>query len=146
MAAKRPARKVVPEIGVKRAYEPATADDGLRVLVDRLWPRGLTKAEARIDLWPKNMAPSDTLRRLVHGDPSKWKEFVMAYARELKQEPAKSAFADLHERCKKERIILVYAARDESHNHAVLLKRWLEQKIDARGAGIQETSAKRMRA
>jgi uncharacterized protein YeaO (DUF488 family) len=128
MAAKRPARKVAPAIGVKRAYEPATANDGLRVLVDRLWPRGMTKTKARIDLWLKDMAPSDTLRRLVHGDPSKWKEFVAAYARELKQEPAKSAFVDLYERSKKERIMLIYAARDESHNHAILLKRWLERK------------------
>jgi uncharacterized protein YeaO (DUF488 family) len=128
MAAKPAARKASRKIGVKRAYEPAAADDGLRVLVDRLWPRGVTKAKARIDLWLKDIAPSHKLRRMVHGDPSKWAEFVAAYARELKNEPAKSALAALRERAAKQRITLVYAARDESHNHAVLLKRRLERK------------------
>jgi uncharacterized protein YeaO (DUF488 family) len=128
MATKPRARKTAPKIGVKRAYEPAASDDGFRVLVDRLWPRGITKAKARIDLWLKDMAPSHALRRMVHGDPSKRQEFVTAYARELKQEPAKSAFADLRKRSKNESITLVYAARDEAHNHAVLLKRWLERK------------------
>lgn len=125
MPAKRPATKS--RIGVKRAYEPASAGDGLRVLVDRLWPRGVTKAKAKIDLWPKDMAPSDKLRRMVHGDPSKWDEFTKAYARELKEEPAKSAFADLRAKAKKRPITLVYAARDEAHNHAILLKRRLER-------------------
>jgi len=126
MAAKRQAASKASGIAVKRAYAPASADDGLRVLVDRLWPRGVTKAKARIDLWPKDMAPSDKLRRMVHGDPGKWEEFIRAYAAELKQEPAKSAFADLRARAGKEHVTLVYAARDETHNHAVLLKRWLE--------------------
>ncbi len=126
MPAKRPAAKF--RVGVKRAYEPASADDGLRVLVDRLWPRGVTKTKAKIDLWPKDMAPSDKLRRMVHGDPSKWDEFVEAYARELKEEPAKSAFADLRAQVKKQHTTLIYAARDEVHNHAVLLQRWLQRK------------------
>ena len=128
MAVKRLARSKASRIAVKRAYEPASAEDGLRVLVDRLWPRGVTKARARIDLWPKDMAPSDKLRRLAHSDPGKWDDFVKAYAAELKQEPAKSAFADLHARAGKEHFTLVYAARDEIHNHAVLLKRWLDRK------------------
>lgn len=115
-------------IGVKRAYAPVSADDGFRVLVDRLWPRGLTKAKAKIDLWPKDMAPSDKLRRMVHSDPSKWDEFVKAYARELKEQPAKSAFADLRTQANQQRVTLVYAARDETHNHAILLRRWLERK------------------
>jgi uncharacterized protein YeaO (DUF488 family) len=126
MPAKRPVTKS--RIGIKRAYEPASADDGFRVLVDRLWPRGVTKAKAKIDLWPKDMAPSDKLRRMVHSDPSKWDEFVKTYAHELKEEPAKSAFANLHALAKKQRITLVYAARDETHNHAILLKRWLQRK------------------
>jgi uncharacterized protein YeaO (DUF488 family) len=128
MAATRPATTKASRIAVKRAYEPASADDGLRVLVDRLWPRGVTKARARIDLWPKEMAPSDKLRRLAHSNPEKWDDFVKAYAAELKQEPAKSAFADLRARAGKEHITLVYAARDEIHNHAVLLKRRLDRK------------------
>ena len=126
MPAKRPAAKF--RVGVKRAYEPASADDGLRVLVDRLWPRGVAKAKAKIDFWPKDMAPSDKLRRMVHSDPSKWDEFVEAYARELKEQPAKSAFADLRAQVKKQHTTLIYAARDEIHNHAVLLQRWLERK------------------
>ena len=128
MATKRPPRSKASRIVAKRAYESASADDGLRVLVDRLWPRGVTKARARIDLWPKDMAPSDKLRRLAHSNPEKWDDFVKAYAAELRQEPAKSVFADLRVRAEKEHITLVYAARDEIHNHAVLLKRWLDRK------------------
>jgi uncharacterized protein YeaO (DUF488 family) len=128
MATKRPPRSKASRIAVKRAYEPASADDGLRVLVDRLWPRGVTKTRARIDLWPKDMAPSDKLRRLAHSNPEKWDDFVKAYAAELKQEPAKSVFVDLRARAEKEHITLIYAARDEIHNHAVLLKHWLDRK------------------
>jgi uncharacterized protein YeaO (DUF488 family) len=128
MATKRPPRSKASRIVVKRAYVPASADDGLRVLVDRLWPRGVTKTRARIDLWPKDMAPSDKLRRLAHSNPEKWSDFVKAYAAELKQEPAKSVFADLRAQAEKEHITLVYAVRDEIHNHAVLLKHWLDRK------------------
>src|SRR5580658_7824371 len=128
MVTKQQATSKASRTAVKRAYEPASADDGLRVLVDRLWPRGVTKARARIDLWPKDMAPSDKLRRLAHNNPEKWDDFVKAYAAELKQEPAKSVFADLRARAGKEHITLVYAARDEIHNHAVLLRRWLDRK------------------
>lgn len=120
--------KTAAGIRIKRAYEPPSADDGMRMLVDRLWPRGLTKQKARIDVWLKDMAPSNELRRLAHSDPSKWAEFAKAYARELKGEPAKGIFADLRKAAKGRRVTLVYAARDETHNHAVLLKRWLERK------------------
>ena len=70
------------------------------MLVDRLWPRGLTKEKARLDLWLKEISPSDTLRHLVHDDPTKWDEFVTAYGRELAQEPAKTAAADLRKRAR----------------------------------------------
>jgi len=112
---------------IKRVYEPAAADDGLRVLVDRLWPRGISKATARIDLWLKDVAPSDALRRRFHGKPAKWDEFVAAYGRELRQEPAKTAAADLHERLRRQPVTLLYAARDEAHNNAVALRLWLER-------------------
>jgi uncharacterized protein YeaO (DUF488 family) len=112
---------------IKRVYEAAEPDDGLRVLVDRLWPRGIAKEKARVDLWLKEIAPSDSLRRFVHGDPTKWDEFVAAYARELAQEPAKTAAADLRKRARSEPVTLLYAARDQTHNNAVALKRWLEQ-------------------
>jgi len=112
---------------VKRVYEPAAADDGFRVLVDRLWPRGIAKEKARIDLWLKDVAPSDKLRRLVHGDPAKWNEFVTDYDRELAREPARSAVEVLRERNRRETVTLLYAARDETRNNAVALKRWLER-------------------
>jgi uncharacterized protein YeaO (DUF488 family) len=112
---------------IKRVYEPAAPGDGARVLVDRLWPRGLAKEKARIDLWLKDVAPSDALRRRFHGDPTKWHEFVAAYARELAQEPARGAAARLRARARKKPVTLLYAARDEAHNNAVALKEWLER-------------------
>jgi uncharacterized protein YeaO (DUF488 family) len=112
---------------IKRVYEPADDDDGLRVLVDRLWPRGISKDKARIDLWLKEVAPSNELRRRFHGHPDKWKDFVAAYGRELKQEPAQSAAVALRARMADEPVTLLYAARDEEHNNAIALKGWLEQ-------------------
>jgi uncharacterized protein YeaO (DUF488 family) len=118
-------RKTATRCRIKRIYEPATKDDGLRVLVDRLWPRGIAKAKAHIDLWLRDLAPSDALRHMVHDDPSKWPDFVKAYSRELKQEPAKSAVADLRKKLRNHRVTLLYAARDEEHNNAVALARLL---------------------
>ena len=125
--ARKPARpsKTARGCRIKRVYEPAAKDDGLRVLVDRLWPRGIAKAKAHIDLWLRDLAPSDALRHMVHDDPTKWPDFVKAYARELKQEPAKSAVADLRKKLRGHRVTLLYAARDEAHNNAVALARLL---------------------
>jgi uncharacterized protein YeaO (DUF488 family) len=113
---------------LKRVYEPAAAEDGFRVLVDRLWPRGIAKAKAHIDLWLKEAAPSDALRRLVHADPARWDEFEAAYGRELEQEPVRASAESLLERLRHGPVTLLYAARDEQHNNAVALKRWLEQR------------------
>ena len=126
MPAKRSPKKSA-ALRIKRVYEPAAKDDGLRVLVDRLWPRGIAKAKARIDLWLKDVSPSDKLRRQFHGHPEKWDDFVAAYGRELEQEPAHSALAELRGLVRKEAVTLLYAARDESHNNAVALQRWLSQ-------------------
>lgn len=112
---------------VKRVYEAAAKEDGFRVLVDRLWPRGLTKEKARLDLWLKEISPSDTLRHLVHDDPTKWEGFVTAYGRELAQEPAKTAAADLRKRARTQLVTLLYGARNETHNNAVALKAWLQR-------------------
>ncbi|HXW25067.1 MAG TPA: DUF488 family protein [Xanthobacteraceae bacterium] len=112
---------------VKRVYAPAEAGDGLRVLVDRLWPRGIAKAKARIDLWLKDIAPSDALRRRVHADPAAWDSFAADYARELKAEPGRSAVAQLRERRRDGPVTLLYASRDEARNNAVALKRLLEK-------------------
>lgn len=122
-----PAGQSADGFGIKRVYEPPADGDGLRVLVDRLWPRGIAKEKARIDLWLKEIAPSDALRRLVHGDPTKWDEFVAAYARELGQEPAKAAVEDLRKRACDTRVTLLYAARNQTYNNAIALKEWLEQ-------------------
>jgi uncharacterized protein YeaO (DUF488 family) len=114
-------------LAVKRVYAPAAAGDGLRVLVDRLWPRGISKDEARVDLWLKAIAPSDTLRRRVHDGKLSWSGFAAAYGRELAQEPAKSATAELRELFRRQRVTLLYGSRDEINNNAVALKRWLER-------------------
>ncbi len=121
-------RKSARGIRIKRIYEPAAKDDGLRVLVDRLWPRGIAKAKAHIDLWLRDLAPSDALRHMVHDDPSTWGEFVKAYGRELKQEPAKTAVADLRKQLRSHAVTLLYAARDEEHNNAVALARLLARR------------------
>jgi uncharacterized protein YeaO (DUF488 family) len=119
--------KTAGRLEIKRVYQAPANDDGLRVLVDRLWPRGLTKDKARVDLWLKEIAPSDALRRRLHGHPEKWDEFVTAYGRELTQEPANSAAAGLRKRFRSQPVTLLYAARDETHNNAVALKDWLER-------------------
>jgi len=113
---------------IKRVYDAAQPTDGLRVLVDRLWPRGITKENARIDLWLKDAAPSDALRRRFHGEPTKWNDFVEAYDAELAKEPAKSAAASLREQLRSQPVTLLYAARDGLRNNAVALKQWLEKK------------------
>jgi uncharacterized protein YeaO (DUF488 family) len=112
---------------VKRIYAPAADEDGFRVLVDRLWPRGVKRESAKIDLWAKDIAPSDALRREFHGAPERWKDFVAAYRGELRREPAASAARNLLVRGKQGPVTLLYAARDEAHNNAVALKAWLEQ-------------------
>jgi uncharacterized protein YeaO (DUF488 family) len=109
-------------ISLKRAYEPPAAADGTRVLVDRLWPRGVTKAKARIDLWLKDVAPSTELRRWFGHDPEKWSEFQKRYRSELKGNPALSSLKGLS---RQGNITLVYAAKDELHNDAVVLKQVL---------------------
>ena len=109
-------------ISLKRAYEPPAETDGMRVLVDRLWPRGVTKSRARIDLWLKDLAPSTALREWFGHDPGKWPEFRKRYRAELKGNPA---LAELREQSRQRDITLVYAARDELHNDAVVLKQVL---------------------
>jgi uncharacterized protein YeaO (DUF488 family) len=106
---------------IKRVYAPPEESDGFRVLVDRLWPRGIAKEKARIDLWLKDVAPSDDLRRRFHGDPSKWREFVAAYAVELQEAPGRAAAEALRQHAAEGPVTLLYAARDEAHNNAAAL-------------------------
>ena len=119
MTSKRPA---LHPFRIKRVYAPAADDGGYRILVDRLWPRGVAKATARIDLWLRDVAPSDDLRRRFHGEPAKWREFVAAYGRELKAAPAAAAAEVLRRHAAEGPVTLLYAARDEVHNNAAALK------------------------
>ena len=113
-------------ISLKRAYEPATQADGVRVLVDRLWPRGVTKLEANIDHWMKEVAPSTELRQWFAHDPEKWVKFQKKYVAELKDNPALSELKALaHEGA----VTLVYGAKDEQHNDAVVLKQVLDSGV-----------------
>jgi uncharacterized protein YeaO (DUF488 family) len=116
-------------LAVKRVYAPAEPGDGLRVLVDRLWPRGIAKDKARVDLWLKDIAPSDALRKRFHARPEDWREFCAAYATELEAVPAQAAAKSLLERVGEVPVTLLFAARDEQHNNAVALKAWLERSV-----------------
>lgn len=129
MTGKRAAR-AQPALRVKRVYEPPAADDGRRILVDRLWPRGLAKVKARIDVWLKDIAPSDALRRQFHGHPDRFDDFCRAYAAELDARPARAAVATLREQMAEGRVTLLFAARDEAHNNAVALRDWLTKTSD----------------
>lgn len=111
------------EFRVKRVYESPKADDGERVLVDRLWPRGLSKKKAAVDRWEQELAPSDALRRWFAHDAKKWSEFRRRYFAELDAQPAGlDALRAMHGR-----VTLLFAARDEEHNNAVALKEYLER-------------------
>jgi uncharacterized protein YeaO (DUF488 family) len=115
------------KISVKRIYDQPAAEDGVRILVDRLWPRGIAKAKARIDLWLKEVAPSDALRKRFHGHPDDWAAFKRAYAAELKAPEAKDALKELRRHLRTGPVTLLYAAKDEEHNNAVALLAWLKR-------------------
>jgi uncharacterized protein YeaO (DUF488 family) len=118
----------VTSFAVKRIYDAPDAGDGARILVDRLWPRGIAKDRARIDLWLKEIAPSHDLRKRFHGKPDDWDAFRAAYAAELAGAEAQAAVRELRARLRDGPVTLLYAARDESHNNAVALKAWLERR------------------
>ena len=110
-------------IQIKRVYEKPDPKDGFRILVDRLWPRGLTKEKAGADLWLKDIAPSTELRKWFNHDPEKWKEFQKKYQKELKEN--KEAVSVLKEHLKQGPVTLLYAAKDEVHNEALVLKEFV---------------------
>ena len=113
-------------ITIKRVYETPSKEDGKRILIDRLWPRGLTKEKVQIDLWLKEIAPSTELRKWFGHDPSKWTEFKKRYITEIKKNTA--VVAQLEEQLKKGKVTLVYGAKDEQHNDAVVLQEYFENK------------------
>lgn len=112
-------------ISLKRAYEPPAASDGYRILVERLWPRGVAKRDAKIDLWAKEAAPSTALRRWFGHEPAKWSEFKRRYFRELRARPA--ALKAVLERVRAGRVTFVFAAREPRFNNAIALKQFVER-------------------
>jgi len=108
-------------VKLKRAYEPPAPEDGTRILIDRLWPRGLSKERAAIDQWMKDISPSTELRKWFGHDPARWAEFCCRYAREVHQHP--EPLDRLRSLARQGPITLVYSARDEEHNDAVELRR-----------------------
>jgi uncharacterized protein YeaO (DUF488 family) len=111
---------------LKRAYEPVSRADGMRVLVERLWPRGVSKAELHLDGWIKDVAPSTELRRWFSHDPEKWPEFRARYFRELDSRP--ESWRPLLSAVRRRTVTLVYSSHDEEHNNAVALKDYLQTK------------------
>lgn len=107
-------------VKLKRAYDPPAASDGTRILVDRLWPRGVSKAKAAIDQWDKSIAPSTRLRNWFGHDPARWQEFRQRYASEIHGHPEE--LAALRARAESGRITLIFAAHDKMHNHAIVLR------------------------
>ncbi|WSG76644.1 DUF488 domain-containing protein (plasmid) [Rhizobium beringeri] len=108
---------------IKQIYEPKDDKEGTRILVDRLWPRGLSKLDAAVDIWLKDIAPSSALRRWFGHDPAKWTEFQRRYRDELEKNP--SAVEELKRQIGQADTTLLYAAKDVDHNHAIVLQRFV---------------------
>lgn len=113
------------KLGLKRAYEPPTQSDGIRILVDRLWPRGLSKADAKIEFWAKEVAPSNELRHWYQHELEKWPEFRRRYLDELKSNTA--AVKELVAKFGHGNTTLLFSSKESNHNNAVVLKEYLEK-------------------
>lgn len=120
-------------IKLKRAYDPENANDGVRFLVERLWPRGIKKTDLRLDGWLKEVAPSTELRKWFAHDPAKWAEFQRRYFAELKSRPG--AWQQILEKARRGNVTLIYSSRDSEHNNACALKKYLELKLSRRAGG-----------
>ena len=117
-------------IKIKRAYDPANSSDGFRIYVDRLWPRGLSHATFKYDLWDKEIAPSTDLRHWFHADPAgRWKEFLQKYMEELDNNPASSPLLEVIS--KKHVVSLLYSSRERTFNNAAVLRDFLQNKLSA---------------
>lgn len=120
------------QIQMKRVYEELAASDGYRVLVDRLWPRGVKKADLPYDWWPKEITPSSEIRKAFHHDADRMEEFTVAYRRELETNPFSKEFIErLKEELKDQSVTFLYAAKDPKINHVVLLKEWADSQLQA---------------
>lgn len=116
-----------PQIALKRVYDPPSESDGLRLLVDRLWPRGLNKEKANIDEWVRDLAPSNELRRRFHSHPEQWSEFRAKYLRELRSSDAAEAMSHMEKLLREHRrVTLLFASKNTDHNNAVVLKQLIE--------------------
>jgi uncharacterized protein YeaO (DUF488 family) len=124
---------VVVDVRLKRAYEPATSSDGYRVLIDRLWPRGVSRELADLDEWDRELAPSAELRRWFGHEPSRFEEFRQRYQEELRDK--RSRITELRRRARKGPLTLVYSARDAEHNDAVVLAEVLRRGLPKRSSG-----------
>jgi uncharacterized protein YeaO (DUF488 family) len=119
-------------INVKRAYERPSGDDGFRVLVDRLWPRGINKKEAKIDYWAKEIAPSTELRKWFSHDPEKWNGFKKRYFKELVKHPQETSF--IIKKTNENKVTLVFGSKEEKFNNAVALSEYLENISERKAA------------
>jgi uncharacterized protein YeaO (DUF488 family) len=117
-------------IRIKRVYEEVDAADGVRFLVERLWPRGVKKEAAKLDGWLRDVAPSTTLRKWFHHDPAKWAEFKRRYRTELNQHP--DAWQPIIKAAKRGDVTLLFSSHDAEHNNVVALKRYLEERLPGR--------------
>jgi uncharacterized protein YeaO (DUF488 family) len=118
------------DVRLKRVYEPAAASDGYRLLIDRLWPRGVSREQADLDEWDRELAPSTELRQWFGHEPSRFPEFRRRYEEELR--PKRSSIAELRRRAREGTVTLVYAARDPEHNDAVVLAEVLRRGLPKR--------------
>ncbi|MFO7177707.1 MAG: DUF488 domain-containing protein [Pseudomonadota bacterium] len=144
------ARTATASLRVKRVYDPPSPSDGYRILVDRVWPRGLSKEAIRLDRWCKDVAPSTSLRKWFGHDPEKWAAFQERYFAELDAHP--EALEELVEACRGTTVTLLFGAKDAEHNNAVALKTYLEQRArrarprlrrTMKAATARKTAAKR---
>lgn len=116
-------------IVIKRSYAPPSRTDGARILVDRLWPRGVKKREAQVEKWMRKLGPSNELRQFFGHDPARWREFRKRYLTELKRPEAAALLAELIEIARNRTVTLVYSAKDQQHNQAVVLMELLDRKL-----------------
>lgn len=121
-------------VRVKRAYDAPEADDGYRVLVDRLWPRGVAKEALRLDAWLKEIAPSPDLRKWFGHEPERWERFRQLYRQELETPAQRRLLGELAERAKRDGLTLVYGARDRDHNGALVLREIIMESLAGKAA------------
>ena len=133
-------------IVTKRAYEPFAPSDGYRVLVDRLWPRGVSKADAHLDAWEKAIAPSATLREWYQHDVAKWPQFQRRYERELRAPASQAVLDDLARRARRGRVTLVYASRDADISDVAVIERLLRDRVKAARRPHSASTAKSRRS